>query len=1092
MIYANPKHPPEQLHALLNSVKAHPKSLVLGDFNAHHPLWSVKSNSRGREVARWGQQRNLEQLVPYGSTTWRKGNATSTLDLIFSSSTVLFHPLPHHLTFLTSDHCILAGEVSGRRPDTHTYTTIDWDFFTEYAEDPPPYTSHTFGQAFQDLKDLVSQHHLTKTASSHSKKWWDEEINVQLNRCRKARNPQEFKTQKKALTKLIRHKKRSCWSKFLQENGKKDPWEVVRIAKDPFHMKARLQSINDKGKILTSQQDILKAFRRQHFLSDRRLEGPDQPAPTHKPCRLPLPSTVRAILQALSKTSNNSTPGPDGISFRLLKIIKDTDLGQAVINDIAYNVDNPDHSSPPWKALNMVMIPKPGKDHSSLQGWRPIVLSNTCSKLGEKVIADRLQRAHGGFHPLQYGSRKGRSAIDAMAIIISHTLRETREGARVSLLGKDIVSAFNHLRRQPTLTKIQSCSPENLRFVEQFLTPHHLQIGWDGAYRGEAYMSEGTPQGSPLSPVLWLLFLAGTLERADQRIRDISLQPARNTHHRSAKTAQSGPLPTLKVKLVSYADDVNALIITRNTSIKEHKRIGKAVDLSLADTAREDKLDWDARKDSLVHFFMGPRHSTTTLGITINSELSFQEQIDARTAKAERIWQVMKRLGNSHGGMSPLALKALYTGMVRPIFTWGAELWLHRPGSYNTFQRLEYQALRKITGAYHGASHEKLGLIANIEPIQSKLTDMGVCWAAKAIATGDPHIRAFLEDSPRGFPAWHDGTGGPQPILESPISAAFHLTAIASPEEISWGDAQSHRQGQLRQISLLQPQDPRSREKGYWAASLAQLTKDGWTLAFSDGTERGSEVASGAFIQDSKDKGEKVGEFLGNLASVADGERKGITLAIQKAPPDRKVCILSDSSTAIRTALSLSSGAPPRSGIEMELREAFLERGHTTAIAWIRGHLGLDGNTIADELAELHSHLEVVSLHPRTATCEGIKAASRAIRAKSRTQAGFGSRRTDWHRHALSAYTWYRTEKGPQRAWLHQIRKIDNPACSCGHPRQTGEHIVFHCSRHNLNRDRLLKGKRTWEDLDKPDWRKEGDDSYDAIESFFDYLYFES
>jgi len=41
-------------------------------------------------------------------------------------------------------------------------------------------------------------------------------------------------------------------------------------------------------------------------------------------------------------------------------------------------------------------------------------------------------------------------------------------------------------------------------------------------------------------------------------------------------------------------------------------------------------------------------------------------------------------------------------------------------------------------------------------------------------------------------------------------------------------------------------------------------------------------------------------------------------------------------------------------------------------------------------------------------------------------------------------------------------------------------------------RDRLLRGKRTWEDLDKPDWRKEGDDSYDAIESFFDYLYFES
>jgi len=128
----------------------------------------------------------------------------------------------------------------------------------------------------------------------------------------------------------------------------------------------------------------------------------------------------------------------------------------------------------------MVMIPKPGKDQFSIKGWRPIVLSNTCSKLWEKVIADSLQRAHKGLRHLQYGSRKGRSAIDAMSVIISYTLRETSKGAKVSLLGKDITLAFNHLRHGPTLAKIRSCSPDNLAFAEQFLTTHHLQISWDG------------------------------------------------------------------------------------------------------------------------------------------------------------------------------------------------------------------------------------------------------------------------------------------------------------------------------------------------------------------------------------------------------------------------------------------------------------------------------------------------------------------------------------------------------------------------------------------------------------------------------------
>jgi len=252
-------------------------------------------------------------------------------------------------------------------------------------------------------------------------------------------------------------------------------------------------------------------------------------------------------------------------------------------------------------------------------------------------------------------------------------------------------------------------------------------------------------------------------------------------------------------------------------------------------------------------------------------------------------------------------------------------------------------------------------------------------------------------------------------------------------------------------------------------------------------------VASGAFIQDTKNRGTRLGGFLGNLATVADGERKGIALAIGNTPPStHKVCILSDSQTAIHNALRLSRGAPPRSGIEIELRDALLARTQTTAVAWIRGHLGIEGNTIADNLAELHSHLGITSQHPRTATPEGVRAASRAARKAARTQAGLGIRRTDWHRHALSAYTWYRTERGPQKAWLHHIRKIDNTTCSCGHPRQTGEHIVFHCPNHDLMRTRLLRGKRSWEAIDEPDWRKEGDDTYDAIESFFDYLYFES
>jgi len=104
----------------------------------------------------------------------------------------------------------------------------------------------------------------------------------------------------------------------------------------------------------------------------------------------------------------------------------------------------------------------------------------------------------------------------------------------------------------------------------------------------------------------------------------------------------------------------------------------------------------------------------------------------------------MIKLGNSRGGISPKAMRALYTGAVRTIFTWGAELWNgpYTRSNISTMQRIEYMAIRKITGAYYGSSMEKLGLITNVEPLQIKLNDMSASWAAR---------------SPRNTQSWHIG-----------------------------------------------------------------------------------------------------------------------------------------------------------------------------------------------------------------------------------------------------------------------------------------------------------------------------------------------
>lgn len=106
--------------------------------------------------------------------------------------------------------------------------------------------------------------------------------------------------------------------------------------------------------------------------------------------------------------------------------------------------------------------------------------------------------------------------------------------------------------------------------------------------------------------------------------------------------------------------------------------------------------------------------------------LSWDDHIRHRRAKAANLFQVLVGLGKTNGGMSPKALTSLYTGTLSTTFTWGAELFnrLEVTSKLEPMRRLEYQALRMITRGYHGSSLEKLGEIANIDPLQDKLDDI--------------------------------------------------------------------------------------------------------------------------------------------------------------------------------------------------------------------------------------------------------------------------------------------------------------------------------------------------------------------------------
>ena len=145
---------------------------------------------------------------------------------------------------------------------------------------------------------------------------------------------------------------------------------------------------------------------------------------------------------------------------------------------------------------------------------------------------------------------------------------------------------------------------------------------------------------------------------------------------------------------------------------------------------------------------------------------------------------------------------------------------------------------------------------------------------------------------------------------------------------------------------------------------------------------------------------------------------------------------------------------------------------------------------------QLPQHLGPNRRLEQAATERDMRQASKATRQQQRQNQAYGlGRCTDWPRRALSAYTWMRTNKRPQRRWLHHIGKAGGKECSCGHDTQDGHHFTFLCPLYETTKRRLIGARESdsWESLDKPlliKGREEGREHYaDGVELFFLYIF---
>ena len=292
------------------------------------------------------------------------------------------------------------------------------------------------------------------------------------------------------------------------------PWEGICWTK-PCPPPSYSQICSD-GHIVTSQTDLFNVMHNQFVKTDllSTVDWDFVNSIESRPTRAAPWISALEVTQALQSTSNMSAPGPDHITWRLLKSVLSSD---AVVDGLTFFF-NQIFDSSIWphalKTSTTVIIPKLKKnDYSLPKAYRPIALLNTLGKLLTKILANRLQFdsiTENLFHPGQCGGIKKHATIDAGLIITNFIIQSRNRGLLSSVLAVDIAQFFpsiNHDVMTTILTKL-GFDLKIANLVSSFFRTRKTNYRWGESYSKEYDISVGTPQGDPISPVLSVLYIA--------------------------------------------------------------------------------------------------------------------------------------------------------------------------------------------------------------------------------------------------------------------------------------------------------------------------------------------------------------------------------------------------------------------------------------------------------------------------------------------------------------------------------------------------------------------------------------------------------
>ncbi len=746
--------------------------IITGDWNAHNQIWgSTKTDSRGTCIENLMNTTNIALLNTGESTRFDiySGNL-SAIDLTFCSPSLLTRVCwTIQENFYASDHFPQRIDIiTPTKPPNETYTLkwqlrkAQWDLYTTNLDFSNLRTCETADQMLQSILTAIHSAALTAIPLIQAKRtklpvpWWNEDCAERIKRKRKLwreyrKRPSEenlnaFKIARAQARRSVYESKRNSWRTFISDINRNTPsslvWSKIRKLTnkkcyDP------IPAIRDTaGQLLTSTVDIADTLA-DFYYNNMKQDDPSPCPPllnmgSDNPdiCAINCDITVWEVSNTTSKLKKTA-PGPDCIYSDMLKHLNQNHLQEitSFFNHIWRNHDFPSK----WREATIIPILKPGKDRTFPTNYRPISLTNILCKTLEKIVTNRLHQylqSHKILDNSQCGFQPNKSTTDNLVHLTEGIeLGFSRKQDTIAVFF-DVEKAFDRLRPHSILQAFHEMQLNGhiINFVKNFLEERTFQVRIGETLSNTRRQETGTPQGSVLSPLLFIMAVNGIKQCIEYPVQHLM-----------------------------YADDL--VIYTRGTQITNMQHVLQCTISKLTTWADKLGLRFAPSKTKLVHFTrkrsLPTIHLTLCneqiqqsqvvkfLGVTLEQKLHWKSHIATLLKTATQRLNIMKITNGTAWGADKHSLLQVYRSHIRSVIDYGSII--YRTANTNTLKKLDTiqnQALRIATGALRTSPILSIHAETNFLPLTHHRNSQILNYYGRVIRTPF-HINAYYVRSPQ-------------------------------------------------------------------------------------------------------------------------------------------------------------------------------------------------------------------------------------------------------------------------------------------------------------------------------------------------------